>query len=129
MVKSGSEVDEHGLHWLMKQAKRLAMHFDKGTHVATAGIKIPRDSYRKKVFDGANAELSPQIFRYELGWVVVAESHRRRGLSRLVVEAALSEFGNCALFATSEVSNTHMHRTLSKFNFSATGTARKSSGD
>lgn len=88
--------------------------------IGTAALKTDR-SYRNSCFKKAGlAELADK-FPFELGYVVVDLALRGRGLSHLVVAAALSRREKSGVYATSNLLNLAMHKVLESRGFIRAG--------
>lgn len=95
---------------------------EAGSELAgVAAIKTPDYDHRRGVFTRAGVALAGPPPRHELGWVVVDESHRGQGCSRLLAQAALEAAGQVDLFATSHTGNHAMHKTLERVGFTRLG--------
>lgn len=120
LVASGGEVADAGLLERLRAAKSLAFCYEQGELAGVAALKNPDAGYRQRVFEGAKAKLDPETFPCELGWVVVSEGHRGKGLSAELVEPLIREStGN--VYATSNSGNERMHQGLRRFGFVETG--------
>jgi len=126
LVRSGGEVPGAGLSARIAEAQSLACHFEDRQLVAVAALKNPRLTYREKLCDRSGFDLSKEKYAYEVGWVYVAENHRGSRLSRLVVEACLTEAGSGGVFATTREDNEAMQRTLKRYGFVRAGKAYES---
>lgn len=88
--------------------------------IGTAALKTDK-GYRNSCFEKAGlAELADK-FSFELGYVVVDPTLRGRGLSHLVVAAALSLREKAGVYATSNLSNLAMHKVLGSRGFIRAG--------
>jgi GNAT superfamily N-acetyltransferase len=124
LIASGDAVDpgtaeEHLPHCLFVVVKR------EGDQIVGVGaIKGQRPNYVRTIARRSGFEFDPQM--HELGYVVVRESHRNRGISKAITEKLLALFEH-PLFATT--SNEHMERTLSQTGFARRGHSWKSHKD
>ena len=101
LVVEGGAIGPQGLTQRIRNAFRLLfLRTSVGQVVGVGALKHPRPAYRNKVFANARATVPPDEYRVELGWVVVAESHRGRGLSTRIVGELLTFAKNENVFAT-----------------------------
>lgn len=121
LVISEGEVNPYYLRERVENARTLVMLYDEGVLVGTAAIKNPEPDYRVGVFDKAASDLSASTYSVELGYVVVAKSHRGQKLSWKLADAALPFVGTEQVFATTRMDNEAMHRVLPAREFIASG--------
>jgi GNAT superfamily N-acetyltransferase len=88
--------------------------------IGTAALKTDK-SYRNTCFERAGLTELADKFPFELGYVVVHPPLRGRGLSYLVVAAALSWREKSGVYATSNLVNLAMHRVLESRGFIRAG--------
>ncbi|WCH31513.1 GNAT family N-acetyltransferase [Aeromonas salmonicida] len=72
---------------------------------------------------------SEQLFSnypYELGWLFVSTSARRKGYGRAAMEALMTSLSGKACYATTREDNNDMHRLLVRCGFSRCGQPYKS---
>ena len=109
-----------------------------GDEIAAVGaLKRPYESYRQRVAAKSEVGLDVSTYPAELGWIFVAKSHRGKRLSNLVVEKLLADWemrkiasqSAGGLFATSDVANAVMHKTLKHFSFVEAGKPYSSDKD
>jgi predicted GNAT family N-acyltransferase len=121
LIREEGQVDLEGLEEQVRRAYALVFLFDRTDLIGTAAIKQPRLDYKRRVFEmGAVPEME-EAYSFELGYVVVAKSHRNRKLSRQLVDAAIESVPDVPLFATSRSDRVAMHRTLERYNFRRVG--------
>lgn len=125
-VLAGGEVQPAGLAQRIEAAERLIFVFKGDCLTAVAAIKQPSKDYRRKKFKNASAKLDGSEFEYEFGWAFVLPSGRGEGLSKTLIQAALSEIGKKKIFATTREDNARMHATLKKSGFQISGKSFKS---
>ncbi|MER9776594.1 GNAT family N-acetyltransferase [Mesorhizobium sp. M0220] len=121
LVVSEGEVTRHGLLGRVKAARGLVILYDGEILVGTAAIKNPELGYRADVFAKSKSLADDTAYAVELGYVVVASSHRGRGLSWSLVDAALPFTNGSAVFATTRSNNAAMQRILPARGFTANG--------
>jgi hypothetical protein len=88
--------------------------------VGTAALKTDK-KYRISCFKEASLPDLADQFPLELGYVVVDPTLRGRGLSHLVVAAALSRREKSGVYATSNLANFAMHKVLESRGFIRAG--------
>ena len=121
LVLSGGEVTPETLPGLVSRALTLGFGRAGERLVAVGAIKRPNPAHRDKVFAQAGVERDPSKFAFELGWVYVLPSARRRGLARSLVATLISSLNGRQAYATSAVNNAPMHTLLNRFGFKPTG--------
>ena len=120
LIKKGDEVDPHGLEGRVRRAWLIALGSVENRLAAVAGIKKPDKDYRAGVFRKSASKFEPDHFPVELGWVMVDEKFRRRGLGRRVMDALLGTL-NQNVYTTSRATNEPMHALLISYGFALTG--------
>jgi GNAT superfamily N-acetyltransferase len=101
LVIEAGTVDPEGLTQRIRDAFRLLfLRESNGQLVGVGALKRPRLGYRSKVFAKARTTMPSDEYRVELGWVAVAKSHQKRGLSRRIIGQLISLVENENLFAT-----------------------------
>lgn len=124
-VADGGEV-ANGVRDRVEGAFRLGFVVYDDTIVGTAALKKPAAGYRAKVFKKANSELDPAAYPYELGWIFLDVSHRKKGQMTRLINHLLPAAKDAALFATTRTSNDIMREMLIQMEFSGEGTEFKS---
>lgn len=112
LVRQGDEVEAQGLEARVKRAKALVFLRVDGELVGVAALKEPALTYRDGVFRKALVPAPSTIFRFELGWVFVLPAHRRKGYSRVLSGAAISQSDREPIFATTRLDNVAMQKAL-----------------
>ncbi len=98
--------------------------------VATAALKRPAESYRKKIERKTGVTISKVEFPLEMGYVVVVEGHRagkssgKDRLSDMVMESVMVEAKNEGVFATTKI-NGFSKVALPKLGFELIGNYEK----
>jgi GNAT superfamily N-acetyltransferase len=115
-VKSAGEADASHV----KTAKCLVQLYRSERLVGTAALKA-NSSYRNSCFKSAGVEELADSFPLELGYVAVDKELRRRGVSHLLVAAALSRREKSGVYATSNLVNLPMHKVLETRGFTRAG--------
>lgn len=117
MVEAGGEVEAASLRSRVRKAVVLAFMTDNAKLVGVGGLKRPSHHHTAAVFSASEVDEAPKAYKYELGWVVVAPSHRGQRLSRAIVAPLIQEAEGDPSFATSVDSNIAMHSTLRRCGF------------
>ena len=121
MLRAG-QVNPAGLRTRIKQAHRLAFHYENEELAAIAALKRPSAAYWARVFRGAEAPYSPDAFTAELGWVFTRKEHRGQGITRRLLQRLLHEdTEHDRLFATTSVDNAAMRHLLATLGFAPSG--------
>src|ERR1700682_3138306 len=94
LVREGGQVRGPRLEQRVSRARKLVLLRDGASVVGTAAIKVPSDGYKEKVFRCAGVPEVENEYSLELGYIVVADAHQGKGLSRELVEAALQGFAS-----------------------------------
>lgn len=121
LVQVGGEVVNEGLEDRVKYAECLVCLKENDCLVGVAALKNPREHYRRSISKNAKIAIKPVEFPFELGYIFVLPSSRRKGYSVCLVNTALSEANGKGVFATSRVTNEAMHKTLYKYKFEKVG--------
>ena len=101
LVIEGGAIGPEGLTQRIRNAFRLLFLRTADVQLVGVGaLKHPRPAYRNKVFANARATIPSDEYPVELGWVVVAKSHRGRGLSTRIIGELLTVARNENVFAT-----------------------------
>lgn len=121
LIAAGDAVDpesaaEHLPHCLFVVMKR-----DGDEIVGVGAIKGQRPNYARTIAQRSGFEFGSQT--HEIGYIVVRESHRNRGISKAITERLLSLWEG-PLFATT--SNEYMQRGLFQVGFGRKGRSWKS---
>lgn len=120
------KVAADGLPELIGRARLLAFLRDGGRLIGVAGLKRPRDSYRKRVTERSGVSLPLATYPFELGWVSV-EPTEVGGKSWLLCDPLIAQTPGEGAFATTGVGNGRMQTTLVKLGFIRKGETWKSS--
>ncbi|MBN9218993.1 MAG: ATP-binding protein [Mesorhizobium sp.] len=124
-VADGGEVAD-GIRDRAKRAFRLGFVIYDNAFVGTAALKKPAASYRAKVFKKASSQLDPAAYPYELGWIFLDVTHRKKGQMTRLINDLLPAAKDSALFATTRTSNDIMREMLTQLKFSEHGTEYRS---
>ncbi|WP_198031624.1 GNAT family N-acetyltransferase [Mesorhizobium sp. LSJC265A00] len=110
-IEHAGEV-EIGVRERAADAKAFFLLKRSSALIGCAALKCPPQARKQNVFAKAKCALDPTTFTYELGWIVVATSERRKGLSRILVNSALETAGPRPIYATCRADNIAMRRVL-----------------
>ena len=120
-VLAGGEVSANGLRDLVMQSPQIAFVREGECLLGVAGLKNPRESYRKKVAGASKTAIPAKDFPFELGWVFILPSAQGRGLSFPLCQPLVTAAKGSGIFSTSRTTKDRMHRTLEKLGFARTG--------
>jgi ribosomal protein S18 acetylase RimI-like enzyme len=122
LVKSGGEVNPHGLRNRIEKAFRLAWAVTPGGDVAgLAALKNPSKTYRDSAFQGACSREAPNQWEAELGWIFVRNELRKRGLATRLLKELFSGSNTTNVYATAREKNDPMLSILQTFGFVQSG--------
>lgn len=124
-VANGGEVAD-GIRDRAERALRLGFVVYDNNIVGTAALKKPTVTYRAKVFKKAGSHLDHAAYTYELGWIFLDASHRKKGQMTRLIDNLLPVAKGSALFATTRSSNDVMQEMLIQLKFSEEGIAYRS---
>lgn len=128
MVADGDE-EADGIRDRVKRAFRLGFVVYEGAIVGTAALKKPSAGYRTKVFKQAGSRLNSSSYTYELSWIFLDVSHRKKGQMTRLIGELLPAAEDSALFATPHTSNNVMKEILAQLKFSEEGNEYKPEKD
>jgi predicted GNAT family N-acyltransferase len=124
-VIEGGEVSSGRLRNRIQRAEHLCFINDGDCVVAVGAIKNPDDGYKTRIFEKAGVP-SPSNYSYELGWLFVLTSERKKGYGRALMEALMGSLSGKACYATTREDNNDTHLLLGRFGFSRCGQSYKS---
>jgi GNAT superfamily N-acetyltransferase len=104
----------------VRTAKCLVQLLHSGKLIGSAALKTD-NGYRISCFKNAGVDELAGRFPLELGYVVVDKDLRGRGVSHLLVAAALSQRLKDGIYATSNLVNLAMHKVLESQGFVRAG--------
>lgn len=114
LILKGDEVNPQTLPNRLSESALIAFIVDNDIIIATATIKKPLDSYKKKVFANSKSNLSITDFPFELGYVMVDENRREGKLASQLCRELSKIFLSQNLFATTRTDNLRMQSILRK---------------
>lgn len=121
LITEAGTVDLQGLTQRIRDASQLLLLRESdGQLVGVGALKHPLFSYRTKVFAKAGVTTLSAEYPVELGWVAVAKSHERHGLSRRIIGQLVTVAGYQNLFATTRA-NARTMRFAADYGFKPTG--------
>jgi len=127
LVKKGGEVAASGLRSRIKSAQWLVFLFEENQSLAgVAALKRPSGTYKKKVFRKAKSREDPDDFRFEAGWIYIDDQFRRKGHSRVLLDAVLKLAGEGQVYATTREDNEPMRRTNRRCGLQESGSPYRS---
>src|SRR5262249_17041422 len=113
----GDEVDRGDIETGARRARALLWIAEGSALAGVAALKIPRDSYRRRVFSDTKSGLDWRLFGLELGYLFVVPGKQDRGYGRALLDETVSLANGRAVFATTRIDNNKMHRALPKRGF------------
>jgi len=120
LVLEGGQVQEEGLRDLVMSAGWLGFARLDGDLVSVAAAKVPRASYRDRVFGYAGSLVDSTEFNLELGWAYTRPEYEGRGVGSGLADLLLGGISE-AIFATTGTENMAMRHILEKRGFSKSG--------
>lgn len=120
-VLAGGEVLANGLRDLVLQASQISFVREGDCLLGVAGLKIPRESYRRRIEKASKTPISAEDFQFELSWVFISPSAQDQKLSFPLCQPLVTAAKDNGIFSTSRTTNEPMHRTLKRLGFNRTG--------
>lgn len=120
IVIDAGEVSENKFDVLLKKEPILIFIPDTENIKAVGALKIPNDSYKKKVFINSRSNEKWDTFSFELGWIVSLI----QGNGKHLVEILSKVTDN--IYATVREENNAMKNILEKYGFEKSGQSYKS---
>jgi GNAT superfamily N-acetyltransferase len=121
LVIAGGEVRIKGLTERIRRAEWLVFLREGGTVAGVAALKRPDKRYRERVFAKAKAKEEPTAYPLEAGWIYVVEKYRRKGFSRVLLEAVLQCARREGVYATTGEDNEWMRSTNNRCGLEQSG--------
>lgn len=119
LVRKGDQVKGEGLEMLIRQAKLLGFHYVDCKLAGVAGLKVPREKYKNRIFREAGLEHLSGHFHTELGWAVTRKEFEGSGIATSLIQKLLDQMKKEKIFSTSDKPS--MQHILSKFGFAQSG--------
>lgn len=120
MVVEAGEVREDTFDGLISQNPILILYPDVDAIEAVGALKVPNESYKKKVFRKSKTDYLPEEFEHELGWIVSTKQGNGKKMTKV-----LAEF-KPKVYATVRDENEKMKHILYSAGFEKTGESYKS---
>lgn len=121
LLRQGKQVVTAGLEGRIAEAAWLGFAWHDGQLAGVAAIKVPRPTYRKKVFAGAGVANLFSHFSLEFGWVFVLPEFRGLGIAHTLLRELLVKSNDRNIFATTAANNQVMERILKRSGFEQMG--------
>jgi len=122
LVRRGFDGSDESLPDRIQRASRLAFYnVARGTLAAIAALKVPDERYRDDIFRKADAGVSTDNYKLELGWVFVGPAYRGNHIAGSICQLLLESVPESSVFATTHPNNTVMIRILAAFDFVRAG--------
>ncbi len=125
LITEGGEVTPDGLRQRIVQAEVLVF-INEAECLAVGAIKNPNKGYKVRVFEKAGLADKSDEYTYELGWLYVTPSDRKKGLGHKLMVAVTSFLENRSCYATTRENNDSMHHLFSHYGFKKIGSAYQS---
>lgn len=121
LIIEGSQIDPTGIEKRLNRAKLIGL-FRRGEEgISVAAIKLPYDSYKRKIFGKAEIPDLADQYKYEFGWAYTKPDIREKGLMKRIMKKMMRDVGNQKVFATTKTNNRVMKHLLEKFGFRPEG--------
>jgi hypothetical protein len=117
LLEKGDAVDPESARVELPQASLVAILRDGSAIVGVGAIKRKRPGYATDI--SAKSGFALEAHWHELGYVVTAPTHGKRGISKAITAKLLAGFSLRPLFATT--SSPYMKRTLVEAGFQQKG--------
>jgi ribosomal protein S18 acetylase RimI-like enzyme len=123
LIEHGGEVDGDLVPRHLRRAAGVSLLRCESEVVGVAVLKRPLETYRNAVFEKAVVSMIPKHWRYELGYVCIADAARGHGFARHLCRSVLECADGASVFATTRSDNDRMQRVLANVGFSRAGKA------
>ena len=124
LIESG-EVMSAGLMKRIKNAVYLIFMVDGDRVVGIGGVKIPLESYKRKVFYGAGVPELMDEYDYEIGWIYITPEYRGNGIFKFIKELKRLMSGK-KVFATTREDNKIIRKVFERVGIKQLGEAYRS---
>jgi GNAT superfamily N-acetyltransferase len=121
LVLSGGQVTRERLPELIRRAILLGFHYVGPKLVGVAGLKVPRESYKNRIFREAGLEHLSEDFHTELGWAVTCKEFEGTGVASNLIQKLLEQMKKEKIFSTTTSDKRSMQHILTKFGFTQAG--------
>ncbi|MGH8251709.1 MAG: GNAT family N-acetyltransferase [Steroidobacteraceae bacterium] len=126
LAERSAEVRRPDLESGFDRARFLLWTNDARGLTGVSALKIPRSSYRERVFAEAKCNLHCQDYPLEFGYLYVEEDRRDQGYGTTLVDRTLQLAESDGVFATTRETNEVFHPFLTKRGFVRAGERCKS---
>ncbi len=117
IVLEAGEVSSATFDGLISKNPVLLFYPETENIEAVGALKIPNDSYKKRVFEKSEADVNRAKYEYELGWIVCLSEEK--GIGQKITEALAIYKPN--QYATVRKENVKMNHIIQKFGFKQVG--------
>jgi len=83
-VLDAGEIDGDAFDGIIERNPILILYPDAHDVKAVGALKIPFDSYKRRIFDKSNLNLNPNEYKYELGWIVSLENGNGKSITKIL---------------------------------------------
>lgn len=118
LIIKGGQVNPDGLQVKILRADLVAYILQDDHVICTATLKNPYLSYRKKIFNSAQAKSSSE-YNKELGYIVTNPNFENKGHCQKLIKTFFNKISEHSIYATTRKPS--MVHILGKFGFSQTG--------
>lgn len=115
IVLNAGEVDSKSFDRLISHNPILILYPDIDAIEAVGALKIPNESYKKKVFNKSKTNFLPDEFEYELGWIVSTKPGNGKAMTKILANYRPN------VYATVRNENKKMKHILESTGFIRTG--------
>jgi hypothetical protein len=115
ILLSAGEVQEKTFEGLIAKNPKIIIIDNLENPKGIGALKIPYNNHRDKVFRLSKSKVDPNLFKYELGWIVSLEKGNGNKIMTLLVN------NNYRIYATVRKDNMAMIYLLKKYKFKEEG--------
>lgn len=123
LVTKGGQVKTHFVERGIANALALAMLVVDGRVIASCCLKKPVANYRNVVFKSASAKEAPNIYLYELGYIITHPNYEGKGFCSRLLSQFFPTFSTLHIYATTR--KPAMAHILGKYGFYRAGKTYK----
>jgi GNAT superfamily N-acetyltransferase len=121
-ISRGGEVMEEGLEIRIRERGELVAIKRIATDIiGIAALKSPTNHHRQITAQGAQFDLNPSTYPYELGWAFVDPAYRGKRIAERLCGVLIEAKEGSGLFATTRAGNDAMQSVLRKKGFYSVG--------
>ena len=130
IVISAEQVAEATFDGLMKNNPILLFIPNTTAIKAVGALKIPNESYKKKVFSNSKTTENPENYEYELGWIVSKSKGCGKRIVEILTSVAVEKYSiNPNIYTTVKEDNEKMKHILEKYGFKKSGCFKSDRGE